>query len=166
MDSLVNNHTWDLVKFPTGKIALQNKWVYKLKEEDAGQKCYKAKLVVEGFAEKKGIYFDEIFSHVVKMTYVRTILSLVAIEYLHLEQLYVKTIFLCGDLEEEIYMQRPQGYEVKGKENLVCRLKKNIYGLNQALRQWYLKFDRFMAGQGYTRCHSQIIGAIYDFLMK
>jgi hypothetical protein len=57
-------------------------------------------------------------------------------------------------LEEEIYMQQPQGYEVKGKENLVCRLKKSLYGLKQAPRQWYLKFDRFMIEQGYSRCHS------------
>jgi hypothetical protein len=59
---------------------------------------------------------------------------LVAVEYLHLEQLYVKKTFLHGDLEEEIYMQHPQGYEVKGKENLVCRLTKRLYGLKKAPR--------------------------------
>ena len=85
MDSLVKNQTWDLVKFPAGKGALQNKWVYRLKEEDGGKKRYKAKLVVKGFAQKKGIDFDEIFSPVVKMTSIRTILSLVAVEDLHLE---------------------------------------------------------------------------------
>jgi hypothetical protein len=67
------------------------------------------------------------------MTSIRTILSLVAIEDLHLEWLNVKTKCLCGDLEEEIYMQQPQGYEVKGKEKLICRLKKRLYGLKQAL---------------------------------
>lgn len=88
------------------------------------------------------------------MNSIRTILSLVAVEDLHLEQLDVKTTFLHGDLEEEIYMQQPEGYEVKGKEKLVCRLKKSLYGLKQAPRQWYLKFDKFMSEQGYTRCHS------------
>jgi hypothetical protein len=83
---------------------LQNKWVYKLKEEDGGKKRYKARLVVKGFAQMKGIDFDEIFSHVVKMNSIRTILSFVAVEYLHLEQLDVKTNFLQGDLEEDIYM--------------------------------------------------------------
>jgi hypothetical protein len=68
------------------------------------------------------------------MTSIMTILSLVVVEYFHLEQLDVKTTFFHGDLEEEIYMQQPQGYEVKGKENLVCRLKKNLYGLNKAPR--------------------------------
>jgi hypothetical protein len=85
IDSLVNNQTWDLVQFLVGKRALQNKWVYKLKEEDGGKKKYKARLVVKGFAQKKGIDFDEIFYLVVNMTSIRTILSLVAIEYLHLE---------------------------------------------------------------------------------
>ena len=85
MDSLVRNQTLDLVKLPTEKRALQNKWVYRLKEEDGGKKWYKARLVVKGFAQKKGIDFDEIFSSVVKMTSIRTILSLVMVEDLHLE---------------------------------------------------------------------------------
>ena len=93
------------------------------------------------------------FSPVVKMNSIRTILSLVVVEYLHLEQLDVKTTFLHGDLEEDIYMQQPQGYEVKGKENLVWRLKKSMYGLKQAPQQRYLKFDKFMTEQGYDRCH-------------
>ena len=102
MDSLVNNHTWNLVQLTTGKRALHNKWVYKLKEEDGGKKRYKARIVVKGFAQKKGINFDEIFSPVVKMTSIRTILGIVVVEYLHLEQLDVKTTFLHGYLEEEI----------------------------------------------------------------
>ena len=65
MDSLVRNQTWDLVKLPAGKRVLQNKWVYRLKEEDGGKKRYKARLVVKGFAQKKGIDFGEIFSPVV-----------------------------------------------------------------------------------------------------
>jgi hypothetical protein len=65
------------------------------------------------------------------MTSIRNILSLVVVEDLHLEQLDVKENFLHGDLEEDIYMQQPQGYEVKGKENLVSRLKKSLYGLNK-----------------------------------
>jgi hypothetical protein len=105
-----------------------------LKEEDGGKKWYKARLVVNGFAQNKCIYFDEIFSLVVKMTSIRTILSLVAVEDLHLEQLDVKTTFLHWDLEEDIYMQQPQGYEVKGKENLVCMLKNIMYGLKKSPR--------------------------------
>ena len=82
------------------------------------------------------------------MTSIRTILCLVAVEDLHLEQLDVKTTFLHWDLEEDICMQQPQGYEVKGKGNFVCKLKKSLYGLKKAPRKWYLKFDRFMKEQG------------------
>ena len=78
---------------PIEKRALQNKCVYRLKEEDGGKKQYKARHVVKGFAQKKGIYFDEIFSHVVKMISITTILSLVEVEYLHLKQLDVKKTF-------------------------------------------------------------------------
>ena len=94
------------------------------------------------------------FLPLVKMTSIRTILSLVAVEHLHLEQLDVKTAFLHGDLKEEIYMQQPQRYKVKVKENLVYGLKNSLYGLKQAPRKWYLKFDKFMTEQGYSRCHS------------
>ena len=72
---------------------------------------------------------------------------------MHLEQLDVKTTLFHGDLEEDIYMQQPQRYEVKGKENLVCKLKKSLYGMKQYPRKWYLKFDKFMKEQGYSRCH-------------
>ena len=74
------------------------------------------------------------FSPIVKMNSIRTILSLVAAKDLHLEQLHVNTTFLHGYLEKEMYMQQPEGYEVKGKKKLVCRLKKSLYGLKQAPR--------------------------------
>ena len=74
MDSLMHNQTWDLVRLPTGKTTLQNKWVYRLKEEDGGKQRYKARLVVKGFAQNKGIDFDEIFSPVVKMNSIKTII--------------------------------------------------------------------------------------------
>ena len=80
MDSLVRNQTQDLVKLPAEKRALQNKWVYRLKEEYGGKKRYKDRLFVKGLAQKKGIDFNEIFSPIVKMTSVRTILSLVMVE--------------------------------------------------------------------------------------
>jgi hypothetical protein len=133
MDSLENNQTWDLVQLPSGKRALQNKWVYKLKEEDGGEKRYKARLVVKGFTQKKGIDFDEIFSPIVKMTSIRIILILVVVEDLYLEQLDVKNFFPWGFGGRDLYAATI-GYEVKGKENLVCRLKKTLYGLKQAPR--------------------------------
>ena len=93
-----------MLGFLTNSLLRCTKRVYRLKEEEGDKKQYKDKLVVKGFAQKKGIEFDVIFSPIVKMTSIRTILSLVVVEYLHLEQLDVKTTFLHGDLEEEIYM--------------------------------------------------------------
>ena len=144
MDSLHQNQTWDLVILPVGKWALQNKWVYRLKEEEGGRRRYKSRLVVKGFAQKEGINFNEIFSPIVKMNSISAILSLVAIQDVHLEQMDFKTAFLHGNLEEEIYMHQCEGYEAKGKEKMVCRVKKSLYGLKQAPRQRHLKFDRFM----------------------
>ena len=89
------------------KRELHNKWGYRLKEEDGSKKQYQAILVVKGFAQNKCIDFDEIFSLVVKMNSIRTILSLVVVKDFHLEQLDLKIAFLQGDLEEEIYMQQP-----------------------------------------------------------
>ncbi|GJX43974.1 retrovirus-related pol polyprotein from transposon TNT 1-94 [Tanacetum coccineum] len=88
-----------------------------------------------------------------KMTTIRLVLSIIASEDLHLEQLDVKTAFLHGDLNEDIYMKKPEGFQSAGKEeNLVCKLKKSLYGLKQAPRQWYLKFDSFMQRARYKRC--------------
>jgi len=106
-------------------------------------------LVVKGFGQKKGIDFEEIFSPVVKMSSIRVVLGLAASLNLEVEQLDVKTAFLHGDLDEEIYMEQPEGFEAKGKEQLVCKLKKSLYGLKQAPRQWYKKFDSFMVDHGY-----------------
>ena len=78
-------------------------------------------------------------------------LSIAASMNLEVEQLDVKTTFLHSDLEEEIYMQQPEGFVEKGKEHLVCQLKKSLYGLKQAPRQWYRKFDSFMTDQGYHK---------------
>ena len=152
MHSLLKNDTYELVELPKGRKALRNKWVFKLKKDSDGKLLkYKARLVVKGFGQKKGIDFDEIFSPVVKMSYIRVVLGLTASLDLELEQLDVKTAFLHGDLNEEIYMSQPEGFEVKGKEHMVCKLKKSLYGLKQAPRQWYKKFDSFMVSHEYKR---------------
>ena len=88
------------------------------------------------------------------MSSIRVALGLVARLNLEVEQLDVKTTFFHGDLEEEVYMQQPKGFEVKRKDNLVCKLKKSSYGLKQSLRQWYKKFDSFMMSHGYNRTTS------------
>ncbi|KAJ0797294.1 putative RNA-directed DNA polymerase [Helianthus annuus] len=152
MNSLYENNTFELVKLPKGKRALKNKWVYKVKtEEHTSRPRYKARLVVKGFSQRKGIDFDEIFSPVVKMSSIRVILGLAASLDLEVEQMDVKTAFLHGDLDKEIYMEQPEGFQVKGKEDYVCKLQKSLYGLKQAPRQWYKKFESIMGKQGYRK---------------
>ncbi|GJX04449.1 putative RNA-directed DNA polymerase [Tanacetum coccineum] len=155
MKSLYENNTFELTKLPKGKRALKNKWVYKLKtEEYTPRPRYKARLVVKGFSQKKGIDFDEIFSPVVKMGSIRVVLGLAASLDLEVEQMDVKTAFLHGDLDKEIYMEQPEGFQVKGKEDYVCRLQKSLYGLKQAPRQWYKKFESVIGKQGFRKTFS------------
>jgi ATP-binding cassette subfamily B (MDR/TAP) protein 1 len=130
MDYLHKNHTYELVKLPKGKKFLKNKWVYIIKQEEhTSHPRYKARLVVKGFIQRKGIDFDEIFSPMVKMTSIRMILGAAASLNLEVKKMDVNTTFLHGELEEEIYMEQPKGFLVKGKEDYVCKLKKSLYGL-------------------------------------
>ena len=87
---------------------------------------YKARLVAKGFRQQQGVDFEEIFSSIVKMTALCCVLVLAAKEDMELVQMDVKTAFLHGDLHEDIYMQQPEGFVEKGKENLVCKLKKSL----------------------------------------
>ena len=116
MDSIEKNHTWELVPLPQGKNAQPCKWVYKLKvTSDNAKPKYKSCLVAKGFKQEKCFDFNEIFSPIVKMNTLCTVLALVAKEDMDLVQLDVKTTFLHGDLHDEICMQQPKGLHTKGK---------------------------------------------------
>ena len=155
MEALHKNKTWELVPLPQGRKAIGNKWVFKIKRNSDDQvERFRARLVVKGYAQKEGIDFNEIFSPVVRLTTIRVVLAMCATFNLHLEQLDVKTAFLHGDLEEEIYMLQPEGFEEQGKRNLVCRLNKSLYGLKQAPRCWYKRFDSFIMSLGYNRLNA------------
>ncbi|MCO5591233.1 hypothetical protein L7F22_045214 [Adiantum nelumboides] len=109
---------------------------------------YKARLVAKGFKQKGEIDFDEIFSSVVKMTTLCLVLGNVATEDLELIQMDVKTAFLHGDLDEDVYMKQREGFACESPKlsetELVCRFGKALYGLKQGSRQRYLKFDKYM----------------------
>ena len=155
--SLHKNHTWELVTLPRGRRSIGCKWVFSVKDGTSVSKGasagirYKARLVAKGYAQREGEDYNEVFSPVVKHTSIRVLLALVAHLDMELEQMDVKTAFLHGDLKEDIYMSQPEGYAVAGKEDLVCKLQKSLYGLKQASRQWYKKFDTFMIKHGYAR---------------
>ena len=99
MQSLQDNHTYELMKLPKRKRAFKNKWVYRLKyEERSSNPIYKARLVVKGFNPKKGIDFEEICSLVVKKSSIQVFLGIAAVLDLEIEQLNVKMAFLHGEL--------------------------------------------------------------------
>ena len=98
-----------------------------------------------------GIDFGDIFSPIAKVASIRLLLYVSFAFDFEVEQMDVKTKFIHVDLEEEIYMKQPKGFVVKGKKELVCKLKKSLYGLKQSPRMWYHKFDTFIRGLGFTR---------------
>lgn len=151
VESLHKNHTWELVKPPKGQKIVGCKWVFKIKEGTPGDARFKARLVAKGYTQREGVNFNEVFSPVVKHSSIRVLLAMVALLDSELEQLDVKTAFLYGELEEQIYMHQPEGFEIRGKKDHVCLLKKSLYGLKQSPRQWYKRFDTFMVGNGYCR---------------
>ena len=151
MNSMKSNGVWDLVELPNGVKAIGCKWVFKTKKDSLGNiERYKARLVAKGFTQKEGIDYTETFSPVSKKDSLRIILALVAHFDLELQQMDVKTAFLNGDLEEEVYMKQPEGFPSSDGEQLVCKLKKSIYGLKQASRQWYLKFHNIISSYGFV----------------
>ncbi|GAA0155218.1 transmembrane signal receptor [Lithospermum erythrorhizon] len=152
MDLLRKNNTFILVGKPPGQTVFRNRWVYKLKigKGDAKPR-YKARLVVKGFDQRYGIGYEDIFSPVVKMTSIPIVLGLVAHLDVEIEQLDVRRLFSMETSKKDIYMEQPEGFEIKGKEHLVCKLEKSLYDLKQAPRQWYKKFNSFMGEHGFTR---------------
>ena len=113
-----------------GKRVSPCKWVYKLKvTSNESKPKYKASLVAKGFKQRQDVDFEEIFCLVVKMTTLRCILALAAREDMELVQMDVKTTFLNGELDEEIYMEQPVGFIANGQEGMVCKLLKSLYGL-------------------------------------
>jgi hypothetical protein len=150
--SLVENQTWNLVERPKERKLVSCKWVFKVKHNaDGGVERYKARLVARGFTQTEGIDYHETYSPVVKMTSIRVLLSIVAIHDLELHQMDVKTAFLNGHLEEEIYMHQPEGFIKPGEEHLVCKLNRTLYGLKQSPRVWYQTIDKFFAEMGFKR---------------
>ncbi|KAJ9561618.1 hypothetical protein OSB04_006778 [Centaurea solstitialis] len=137
LSSMCINNVWDLEELPKGAKAVGNKWVFKTKLDQNGNvERYKARLVAKGFTQNKGVDYKETFSPVSRKESLRIVLALVAHFDLELHQMDVKTAFLNGDLYEDVYMSQPEGFKEEGKEHLICKLKKSIYGLKQASQQW------------------------------
>jgi hypothetical protein len=136
MDSIMSNGTWEVVSRPYGCKPIGCKWVFKKKlRPDGTIEKYKARLVAKGYNQKEGEDFFDTYSPVARLTTIRVLLSLATSYGLLVHQMDIKTTFLNGELEEEIYMNQSDGFTVKGQEGMICKLLKSLYGLKQAPKQ-------------------------------
>lgn len=146
LNSIAENKTWNLVDLPAGRTAIGAKWVFKKKFDNSGNVTrYKARLVAQGFNQKFGTDYDEVFAPVARSTTFRMLLSVAAKKKYIVKHYDIKTAFLYGKLEEEIFMKQPPGFE---KGNQVCKLNKSLYGLKQAARQWNNEINRVLMSIG------------------
>ena len=161
IESIIKNKTWKLVKKPTGVKRIGLKWIYKIKRNADGTMIkYKARLVAKGYVEQQGIDVDEVFAPVVRIETIRLLLALAATNGWEIHHLDVKTAFLNGDLNEDVYVTQPEGFVEKGKEDPVYKLSKALYGLRQAPRAWNIKLDRVLKEMEFTKCTKE--SAVYQ----
>ncbi|GKA00600.1 retrovirus-related pol polyprotein from transposon TNT 1-94 [Tanacetum coccineum] len=145
--------TWELIDLPVGAKKIGVKWVYKTKLNENGEvEKYKARLVAKGYTQEHGIDYTEVFAPVARLEIVHLIISLSAQKGWVVFQLDVKSVFLHGKLTEEVFIEQPQGYEVKGAEQKVYKLKKALYWLKQAPRACYSQIESYFMNEGFKRC--------------
>ena len=147
IEALKQRKVFELTSLPSGRKTIKNRWVFDLKSD--GRK--RARLVAKGFTQVEGIDYTEIFSPVVRFESVRIMLALAALENWFITAIDVKTAFLYGKLDEEIYMEQPEGFKIQGKEQKVFRLLRAIYGLKQASNAWYKELVESAKTLGFKR---------------
>lgn len=152
MVSLRDNNTWELVDLPTNRKPIGCKWVYKIKRNEKGEpQRFKARLVAQGFMQKYGFDYDEIFAPVARQTTFRILLTVAARTGMKVVHYDAKTAFLHGELKEEIYMKQPPGFVANGKEHQVCFLKRSLYGLKQSARIWNQSVHNVFINSGFIQ---------------
>ena len=168
-----SNSVWSLVEAPKVVKPIGCKWIYKRKRGPDGKvETFKARLVAKGYIQKEGIDYDETFSPVAMIKYVRILLDVAAALDYEIWQMDVETTFLNGELEEDIYMQQPKGFIALGQEHMVCKLNRFIYGLKQASRSWNIRFDQVIKLYGFEKSpdepcvYKKIQGIVEVFLVR
>jgi hypothetical protein len=132
-----------------------SKWVYKIKHAvDRSMDKYKARFMARGFSQKEREHSDETFYLVASYTSIRAIISLATSMGCNLHQMDVKTTFLNGEIEEEVYIQQSQGFEVHSRDTHIFILKKYLYGLKQDPRAWYARMDNYLTRLGFSKGHA------------
>ena len=151
IEALNRKNTFTITELPFGRIPISCKWIFQIKYKANGDiDKYKVILVAKGFSQRKSIDFDETFSSVVKMVTVRYLKYIVVSNDWPLYQLDVNNAFLYGDLEEEVYMTLPLGFD-SNDQTKVCKLNKSLYGLKQAPRHWNAKLTSALVEHGFEQ---------------
>ncbi|KAD7476922.1 hypothetical protein E3N88_00058 [Mikania micrantha] len=142
-----------LTDLPAGQKPIGLKWIYKIKRDAKDQITkHKAPLVAKGYIQQQGVVYEEVFAPVARLETIILVLALLAQNSWPVHHLDVKTAFLHGDLNEEVFVEHPEGFERKGQEHKVYKLIKALYGLNQAPRAWNIKLDGVMKEHKFKRC--------------
>ena len=152
VDSLLESETWELMELPPDRKPIGCKWVFKVKHgSDGSVEWLKGQLVAKGCSQKYGIDYDETYSPAVRFSSIRGLLAFAVQNSMLIHQMDVVTAFLNGKLDEEIYMAQPDGYVEAGKEHLVCKLKKSVYGLKQSPWCWNRAFSEYLESIGFEQ---------------
>ena len=160
INSLQTMKTWRVVPRPADRKTIESKWVYKLKYNADGEIArYKARLVAKGYTQVNGLDYNETYAPVTRLETIRLLFGLAVEKDWEIRQIDVKTAYLHGDLDEEIYMEPPEGLDIP--DGMVLRLDKAIYGLRQAGRQWYLKLKSVLVEMGFK----QIVNDPHTFII-
>jgi Reverse transcriptase (RNA-dependent DNA polymerase) len=151
--AIEKNDTWELTSLLRGHKAISVKWVYKKKMNHQGEvEKYKAILVVKGYKQQAGVDYEEVFAPVARMETIRLLIALEAQSKWHIYQIDVKSTFLNGVLEEEVYIEQPLGYLKEGGESKVLKLKNVLYGLKQAPGAWNTRIDQYFKSHDFVQC--------------
>jgi len=150
LENFERNRVWVLVEPPPNCHPIGTKWVFKNKQGENGLVVRnKARLVAQGFCQKEGIDYEEIFAPVARLEAIRILLAFAASKGFKLFHMDVKSAFLNGFIEEEVYVRRPPGFENPKHPDRVFKLQKALYGLKQAPRAWYARLKTFLLEQGF-----------------
>lgn len=149
LEAINQSQAWDLVDLPESRTAVGSKWVFKRKQDQEGNTIqYKARLVAQGYSQKYGEDYDEVFAPVTRSSTFRLLLSVSGRRKLQVKQIDIKTAFLNGELQEEIYLKQPPGFKIN---NQVYKLKKSLYGLKQAARVWNKTIHQVLVNDNFVQ---------------
>ena len=161
MDSLISNNTLIIIDLPPSSKPIGCKWVFRRQyNTDGSLQAFKARLLAKGFKQKEGINYFDAYAPVARITSIRVLLALASLYNLFVHQMDVKTTFLNGELDEEVYMEKPEGFVLPGNEKKVCKLTKSLYGLKHALKEWHENVDSVILEYGFQ--HNIANNCIYS----